>query len=1185
MIKKTGRSCRPAGPAAAHAFRAGRAPSFACESLEARQLLSSFVYSDMAGLVGGLEARGLTEGYYGPVAVLGDIDGDGVTDLLVGNASARQSSGAEIVESGAAVVSGKTGGLIRAHGLQDSFRYGWSVAALGDINADGVPDYGIGTGGPEGDPVAFAYSGATGAVLFTFGTPVTGRPGVAGTTIAGAGDINGDGKPDILVSFMQEGRTVAYSGVDGSAIREFTGEGAMALAGGVDLDGDATPDFVSATLEFVTAYSGQTGAQLWRINQPDAGPIPAVHLDLSGDFNGDGRADPLITTADYFVVDGIGRVQNRARVYSGVDGDELLFIAGPAETGLSGGAAAIPDQNGDGKPEIAATVGLGGAAFPGAENGLFIYSGSDGHVVATLRDTGAATLTPAPTTGGGASVRMGITGSAVAADLNGDGFAEVITTAQRIPPAAAQELVSSRVIAFDGAMLGNPVFEGANAGDEGDLIGWGRIGATSFVFLDGRATPITALGYVAGDRVLGVDLQDNGVLIVIERIADPEDVIAWYGVRGLESGFQAIIPDAIRNGGPEGDYVFDRVVDVEGGEVLVQMTRDGDTPTAWVLKFVVTRPPGSVRLDYAFDGVPTAIESGRVVGLSLEDPGVGMIWDATIGPILVPGFRPVDLQVVPDGTLAPPQQVLGVAQRDGDAFGRPYFYDTRLGEFTAIPLIEGGTEWNPVRMNVRGDVIGTYRTVEGDVSVFIIYAPSDSGLNGPVDVLGSTLLGAPDGVIGGSPTALGLMVADSAGPARVYVSYADSQTGQVRSAALDAVEPRGPFLSPTDAAFVVTQDGSALVTRNLAGELLVFLRQTGGSWAQVDLAFADPLTGEAIYGEQHFGGITTWHEPGFTSPHILLATEGGIILIEPVFRALGSPTGQVVEIYQARNLTTELAGSQAIVSSIITMRPLNDLQLVAGLTASGDLVLYGLNTPVSTSVGASTSWAYANLFDQVLRPVGAPEPQFRPGQFGDNVAYVTSWGGLNIAGVDQTTGDVVVFWTAPGLDGWQVANLDDSLVVPRSRTFGLSNLTVYLTDWGGINIVGGEALGVFWWAPGLGGNWRFDALTDVVKGRPMIEPSTLTAYVTPWGGLNVAGLDRQGQLWVYWWTPTTPWQVETIDAALSAAEQSVPRTGQLRSTVTPEGRIDIYARNPFGDPLDYSWTPGESWELNRIGAV
>jgi len=53
--------------------------------------------------------------------------------------------------------------------------------------------------------------------------------------------------------------------------------------------------------------------------------------------------------------------------------------------------------------------------------------------------------------------------------------------------------------------------------------------------------------------------------------------------------------------------------------------------------------------------------------------------------------------------------------------------------------------------------------------------------------------------------------------------------------------------------------------------------------------------------------------------------------------------------------------------------------------------------------------------------------------------------------------------------------------------------------------------------------WRNDDLTSITGG-PRLKAESITAYVTPWGALNVAGVDDSGETQVYWWTPgMTKW--------------------------------------------------------------
>ena len=128
------------------------------------------------------------DAYAGPLAVaLGDVNGDGVADVAVARGPGSPPA--------AAVLNGKTGQRLASFApFPASARGGMSVA-LGDLNGDGKAEVIVGTG-PGTAAQVKVFSGATGAVLETlspFGAAFSGGVSVA------AGDVNGDGKADVIV--------------------------------------------------------------------------------------------------------------------------------------------------------------------------------------------------------------------------------------------------------------------------------------------------------------------------------------------------------------------------------------------------------------------------------------------------------------------------------------------------------------------------------------------------------------------------------------------------------------------------------------------------------------------------------------------------------------------------------------------------------------------------------------------------------------------------------------------------------------------------------------------------------------------------------------------------------------------------------------------------------------------------
>ncbi len=204
------------------------------------------------------------------VAGIGDINGDGKDDLLVG---APGVSGNGTLSGQATVYNGLDGSAIHVlDGPEPYSSFGQSVAGLGDVSGDNVPDFAVGAPNYSGlTPNAgrvIVYSGADGGVLFTLdGTAASDQFGIS---VAGAGDINGDGIRDLIVGApgnddagASAGQARVFSGADGTPLVNIDGlapyDGlGRSVAGIGDVNGDGFADLVTG------APGNDTGA-------PDAG--------------------------------------------------------------------------------------------------------------------------------------------------------------------------------------------------------------------------------------------------------------------------------------------------------------------------------------------------------------------------------------------------------------------------------------------------------------------------------------------------------------------------------------------------------------------------------------------------------------------------------------------------------------------------------------------------------------------------------------------------------------------------------------------------------------------------------------------------------------------------------------------------------------------------------------------------
>jgi hypothetical protein len=245
---------------------------------------------------------------------LGDVDGDGDTDLIAGLAS----GGSQV-----RVFDRQSAAEIRNFVAFTGFTGGVTVAA-GDVNGDGRDDIIVGTATASSQVKVF--DGASGAEIASF----IAYPGFTGGVHVAAGDVSGDGRADILVGTATAASQVkVFDGASGAAIFSFLAfpgfSGGITVAAG-DLNGDGRADIVAGTATQATqvkAFSGVSGAEIanfFAFSGLNSGVTVAA-----GDVTGDGSVDILAGLAS-----GSGEVR-AFNATAAVVADFLAF--GPGFTG------------------------------------------------------------------------------------------------------------------------------------------------------------------------------------------------------------------------------------------------------------------------------------------------------------------------------------------------------------------------------------------------------------------------------------------------------------------------------------------------------------------------------------------------------------------------------------------------------------------------------------------------------------------------------------------------------------------------------------------------------------------------------------------------------------------------------------------------------------------------------------
>ncbi|HYE94720.1 MAG TPA: integrin alpha [Rubricoccaceae bacterium] len=328
----------------------------------------AYVYNANGGLLHALQSPWTDNGssvyddFGGAVAPAGDVDGDGYGDLLVG-ARYEDLPDLPLGDQGAAFVfSGLTGDTLYALASPYAERNSWfgaAVSGVGDLDRDGRDDFMVGApfhayGGHPNPGQVFVYTGASGVLLYELVSPHPEEYGMFGRAIAGVGDVDGDGIPDLLVGAPLEssgGRAYAFSGADGRLIHELVApDGAWfgeTITGLGDVSGDGTPDYlIGGRTTAAYVFNGASGQLHYTITLP-AWPCCVFHRSVSGgdDVDGDGVPDILAG-------DPSGR---RALVLSGTDGHWLYSVAYPGEeeeSGFGASVALVGDLDDDRQSEV-----------------------------------------------------------------------------------------------------------------------------------------------------------------------------------------------------------------------------------------------------------------------------------------------------------------------------------------------------------------------------------------------------------------------------------------------------------------------------------------------------------------------------------------------------------------------------------------------------------------------------------------------------------------------------------------------------------------------------------------------------------------------------------------------------------------------------------------------------------------
>jgi hypothetical protein len=377
------------------------------------------------------------DGFGWSVSVAGDVNGDGLSEVIAGACHYSNYKGKVYLYYGSPIGIGSYPNWF-ATGENNNDHFGYRVFIAGDVNGDGYSDVVIGANGFSNyKGKVYAYYGSSTGLSTSPNWTATGESNsdMLGYSISTAGDVNRDGYSDVIIGVpghnggnYGQGKVYVYyggsTGLSTSPNWTVIGENSSDLFGysvstAGDVNGDGYSDIIIGAFGYykgkVYAYygssTGPSNIPNWTVTGENQNDGFAYSLSTAGDVNGDGFSD-IIVGADMFSI-----WNGKVYVYYGSSSGlsptpNWTAIGENTDDAFGYSVSTAGDVNGDGYCDIVAGARYG-SSFKGK---VYIYLGS----------ISGLSSSPNWTAEGENVFDMFGNSVSTAGDVNGDGYSDVI---------------------------------------------------------------------------------------------------------------------------------------------------------------------------------------------------------------------------------------------------------------------------------------------------------------------------------------------------------------------------------------------------------------------------------------------------------------------------------------------------------------------------------------------------------------------------------------------------------------------------------------------------------------------------------------------------------------------------------------------------------------------------------------